>query len=160
MTIYYWQGATGSDALLKEHAEAIASLLSGDYSHQQLEKLRNKALLPIYSFRLNKADRLLFTTYKGFLYVLEHIENHDYQKSRFLKKGVLAHHLAEEDQKALCLVFTELDDNESKPTFEVSLEAEKPAALEYYNQQSIAFSEPQENILKTTSLPLIHEFRT
>ncbi len=46
----------------------------------------------LYCARLNRADRLLFTLYKSgehtYALILEHIKNHAYEKSRFLKRGV------------------------------------------------------------------------
>ena len=46
----------------------------------------------LYRARLNKADRLLFSLYKTnqqtYALILEHIKNHAYEKSRFLRRGV------------------------------------------------------------------------
>ena len=71
MRIYYWKSATGSTDLLADHDRSINDLLNGDYSPHDLEKLRTGSSYPIYSFRLNRCDRLLFTTHKNCLHVLE-----------------------------------------------------------------------------------------
>ena len=51
MTIYYWKAATGSDALIRTHQDAIQRLIQRDYFHHDLEKLRVVSSNPIYSFR-------------------------------------------------------------------------------------------------------------
>ena len=59
-----------------------------DFRSADVKKLDNT----LYCARLNRADRLLFSLYKSgkhtYALILEHIKNHAYEKSRFLKRGV------------------------------------------------------------------------
>ncbi len=69
--------------------EKIRTFLeSGDFRSAGVKKIGNN----LYRARLNKADRLLFTLYRSqretVILVLEHIKNHAYEKSRFLRRGV------------------------------------------------------------------------
>ncbi len=63
-------------------------LMNDDFRSADVKKLDDT----LYCARLNRADRLLFTLYKSGKYtyalILEHIKNHAYEKSRFLKRGV------------------------------------------------------------------------
>ena len=79
--INYWKGAKGSKDLLNAFNIEINNLLTSNYAPSDLEKLQHPSQHVIYSYRLNQADRLLFITINGFLYVLEFVPNHDYQKS-------------------------------------------------------------------------------
>jgi len=142
LKIYYWKSATGSSRLLRDHSGTITRILSGDYNHCDLEKLHTSQSYPVYSFRLNKCDRLLFTTYKNCLYVLEFIPNHRYSKSRVLRLG-----LSETD-------FTCLSENETLPTFERDEGATESIPLEYYSQLFIALSDEQ-NAATSTPLPAV-----
>ena len=91
---YYLRGALGKRSLVKEHEEVLSRLLSGDYQSGNLEKLKGH---DVYSFRLNKSGRLLFTvvTIDGEkrLLVLDYLPTHDYHKSKFLHSRVLRHYL-------------------------------------------------------------------
>lgn len=135
MNIYYWKAATGSAALISEHREDITRILSGDYPSTDLEKLRTPLAYPIYSWRINKRDRLLFTTHQGCLHVLEHIPNHDYQKSRFLRSGVL-------DKSMAAFEFTDTLEID-KPVFTGDHSVYVEIPLEYYNQKFIDLSHEQ-----------------
>ena len=94
-TIQYWTGINGELGLLTEHKEIVSALLRGETARVDLKKLRGD--YPLYSIRVNVRDRILFTTIqadgKPCLLLLEFIANHDYQKSRFLKPGVLKKYL-------------------------------------------------------------------
>ena len=155
MTIYYWKAATGSDALIRTHQDAIQRLIQRDYFHHDLEKLRVVSSNPIYSFRLNQTERLLFTTHQGYLHVLEHLPTHDYQKSRFLKKGVLRHEL---ERLALGeempVLFSVMQADEERPTFKPSV-GTTVVGLDYYQQQFIALSDEQSCATQTMALPLV-----
>lgn len=165
-TIYYWQSAAGDNHLLETHQSAINQLLSGDYPASDLEKLNTQhSSHPIYSFRLNDKARLLFTTYisqkKSYLLVLEYLPEHDYQKSRFLRKGVLRHYLdkissaATESTSSDAIVFQPVLEKSSYPTFEASGDAPpRQCALDYFNQQFIQISSMQHATLHTP-LPLM-----
>jgi hypothetical protein len=156
MKITYWKGARGSEDLLRTHKDTITKLLNGDFTGGQLEKLRGFSNPIVYSFRLNQADRLLFTTQNGLLLVLDHIENHDYQKSSFLKRGALKRHL-----KTLNEIdyFAELEETEAPPSFQRQdsepVEELERIGLDYYNNQFLQLGTEQQNILKTARLPLI-----
>ncbi len=63
-------------------------LENDDFQSADVKKLNDT----LYCARLNRTDRLLFTLYKSgkhtYALILEHIKNHAYEKSRFLKRGV------------------------------------------------------------------------
>jgi hypothetical protein len=159
--VYYWQGASGESELLSEHGEVIDKILNQIYAPADLEKLHGNNRQIIYSFRVNIRDRLLFTTRviddKSYLHVLEYIENHDYQKSRFLKHHqVLKHCNAKLDQEVNQLQFELMSDNEHLPVFEKSettAHVEK-IGLDYFNQQFIELKHNQQQALRQP-LPLI-----
>jgi ankyrin repeat protein len=150
MKINYWKGARGSETLLQTHKDTITNILNGDFTGGQLEKLRGFSDPIVYSFRMNQADRLLFTTHHEHLLVLDYIENHDYQKSSFLKRGVLKRHLSTLEEIDY---FAPLDETEALPPF--SHEEGESVGLDYYNHQFIQLGTEQEDILNTTRLPLI-----
>ena len=150
--IYYWDGAEGSNTLLTEYKDIILKLLNQDYAPGDLEKLRVNYPWTVYSFRLNQADRLLFTTRivagKHYLHILECILKHDYHKSRFLRsQQVLRHYLD---------VFERLPQDEKRPIFETSptSSAIHPSPLDYFNQQFIQLRTEQTSLL-FQPLPLI-----
>ena len=158
MSIYYWKGATGVEQVLNLHADVIECLLTGDYNCNDLEKLACHAAYPIYSFRLTEKARLLFTTYKGYLHVLEVLPNHDYQKSRFLKKGVLNRYI--DQYKTEHLTFMPLSSDDEKPVFPVephlaTVQNSEKIGLDWYNQQFICINEQQSEIVQQHHLPLI-----
>ncbi len=74
----------------KKYNRVISQLQQGDFASAEVKKLVNS---PYYRARLDDKDRLLFTwvEYNGskHLLLLEVITNHEYQKSRFLRSGVL-----------------------------------------------------------------------
>ncbi len=99
--ILYWDGCLDPGKLLSDvNPKIIEQLKNGEYQSADLDTKK----LPgyrIYSIRLNDSDRLLCTTVVidgvTCLLLLERIWNHDYQKSRFLKPGVLANYLEKND---------------------------------------------------------------
>lgn len=152
MSIYYWKAAKGNIELLDTFHDKIRSILSGDYNHHDLEKLRVASSHIIYSYRLNDVERLLFTTHKGCLHVLEHLPTHDYQKSRFLKKGVLREALKKESTETLSTLFSPLEANETPPTFASPI-SDKIIGLDYYHKHYITPSDEQLNIVQTPNYP-------
>lgn len=76
---------------LQAHLDKILKLCNKDFSGLDLEKLACN--VNIYSMRLNKSDRLLYTLVKDKIFILELILNHDYQKSRFLNNPKLLKYL-------------------------------------------------------------------
>lgn len=155
MTIYYWAGATGTEDLLTEHSDAIRCLVTGEYDKNDLEKLRANSSHPIYSFRLNQRARLLFTTHHGCLHVLEFLPSHDYQKSRFLKTGVLNRYLERNAGEKMPVHFSELTAEEPTLVFDDSDKKNRLVSLNYYNQQFIQLSEEQAGIVQKARLPII-----
>ncbi|MFZ4077284.1 MAG: ankyrin repeat domain-containing protein, partial [Legionellaceae bacterium] len=147
MAIYYWKGVTGASDLLTEHAQAIQSLLNGTYT-QGLEKLKGNFSQPIYSFRLSRGARLLFTTHHDCLHILDFLPNHEYHKSRFLRKGVLGPALEHYDVEVL-------SEPVIQPQHHIPAQQEQPIGLDFYHQTFIELTETQEGIRQTAALPLI-----
>jgi|GEM_PF-2001389 len=153
--VCYWKGSAGSQALLETHKADVDLLLNGYYIESDLEKFKHASRHIIYSYRLSGADRLLFTTHKKKLHVLEFLPNHDYQKSRFLKSGVLRQYLSKigEPQEEL---FTALSEDDVKPDFSGEPSRATPSeGFDYYNQQFIHLSTEQSEVVERASLPLI-----
>ena len=162
LNIYFWRSAIGNQALLDEHQDTIKRLLSGDYAKADLEKLKGHN---IYSFRLNSKARLLFTEHvvadKKYILILEHLPNHEYESSRFLKKAVLAHYREREaetladDVQAMEKSFAPVPDGvnifASSPQSVTSLNA---IPLDYFNEQFIELSAIQAQA-REVSLPLV-----
>lgn len=150
MTIYYWNQATKDSNLFENPliSNAVEHLLSGDYNHHDLEKLNGPQQLVIYSFRLNAVERLLFTSYQDHLHVLEHLSTHDYQKSRFLKKGVLKRYLETHTGD----LFESIGSD--KPIFHATKLSDPKVSLDYFEQQFIHLTADQQHIL-SAQLPLI-----
>ncbi len=87
---------------LQPHLDKILKLANKDFSGLDLEKLASN--VNIYSMRLNKADRLLYTLLDDKILILELILNHDYQKSRFLNHSPLLKKLLQHQSIAKDLV--------------------------------------------------------
>lgn len=153
--IYYWKGAKGGQNLLVEFKQEISDLINNRYNSSDLEKLKSSSKNIIYSYRINYSDRLLFTTVNGYLYVIEHIPNHDYQKSRFLKSGVLRNYLqkhAENDEP----LFFALDEDEQLDLLVCESEFQLASkGFDQYNRQFISLSGTQSDHIETASLPLV-----
>src|SRR6188472_2717474 len=94
--VQFWQEIIGDDDLIKSCRHKLDDLLSGRCAGQLERKLVDGYY--VYSYRLNDANRLLFTTVQvdgvNYLLVLENVPNHDYQKAKFHQPGVLRNHLA------------------------------------------------------------------
>lgn len=152
---YYLHGAFKNQHLLKSHETNINRLLRGHYSLRDIEKLKG---CDVYSFRLNRKQRLLFTFVEKedetHLLILEHLPTHDYQKSRFLKSGVLKRFLQKDvvigsleavPFEPACL--KELQKKTSKIT---PWENEKSEALEFYKNEPLEFKLTQKLALHIT----------
>ena len=76
--------------LNKKYERVLKQLQNGDFTGAEVKKMVNSKF---YRARLDNKDRLLFTwvAYKGkkHLLLLELITNHEYQKSRFLRGGII-----------------------------------------------------------------------
>ena len=100
--LLYWEGLArdAKDEWAEEPAikSCIEKLWRGQYRLADLDLKVFKSRCQIYSARVNRRDRLLFTTLDTrngrVLLLLERIENHDYQKSRFMRKGVLSRYMS------------------------------------------------------------------
>ncbi len=165
--ICYWAGVIDLDDLANKYQESLARILQGGASGLNLEKLRGH---DVYSVRLNRSDRLLFTTIqmqgKAYLMVLDVVENHDYQKSRFLKPGVLRNYL-ELQGKTFAEEINHEDfvDSELPESLVALVETQNPFAdsacsltysrVEFFNQNFIEFSEEQSGLVHRTKLPLM-----
>ena len=138
--------------------------MSGDYAETDLEKLQGH---DVYSFRLNKRQRLLFTLIKvdgkDYLLWLDYLPTHDYQKSRFLRSGVLRHYLEKNAELHQALV----SDQEFAPAGAeaAAIIAERLRAgaegtvgsavvLDFYHQRVIQLSAEQSRALQVT-LPAV-----
>ena len=160
-TIYFWKGALGHEQLLSDYEKDVERLLSGDYAPADLEKLTGH---DVYSFRLNGEGRLLFATHKvgdqDYLLMLEVLLTHDYQKSRFLRHGVLRHYVNQQRESFASAAASAPAEDESlfkladKAT-SLSLTARiqqrgndlatlQVIPLEYYRQQFIQLKQPQQ----------------
>jgi ankyrin repeat protein len=147
--LFYWRSAIGDPLLLETHREIINDVLNGRYGRRNLEKLTGYR---VFSLRLNEKSRLLFTTHevggKSYLLVLEHLPNHEYSRSHFLKSGMLARYL---EQNSTELVAAALHAENFKPfngsfnMSEASAEANAPLVpLDYFNEQFIELNPSQE----------------
>ncbi|WP_193392313.1 DNA/RNA helicase domain-containing protein, partial [Legionella erythra] len=159
--VLYWQDVLGNSEDLNQYQGIISKLLNGDYKEADLEKLAGHN---VYSVRVNKSDRLLFSTVtvkgKSCLLLLDVVLNHDYHKSRFLKPQVLRQFLEQNVLKALAkeeLAFVKADAlpplwaNPKSKEEEETIEYQK---VTFYNQTFITLSDAQEKALKT-QLPAV-----
>lgn len=94
-TIYYWDGIFDINNLMtSEYNAVMQKLFHGEYAELNLEKLRG---YNVYSIRVNRSDRVLFSTVtvngRPYLIILDIVKNHDYEKSKFLKKNVLREYI-------------------------------------------------------------------
>lgn len=156
--IYYWNGAFTSIGLSDETTNnAVQKLITGDYAPSDLEKLHGQSQSSpiIYSYRISAKARLLFTTHKRSLHVLEYLPHHNYSRSRFLRAGVLRNYLAGVDALKENVIFAPLDKDEQKPSYASESTNHLPKGLDYYNNQFISFSEAQASVLHQLQLPLI-----
>lgn len=167
--VFYWRGVCGDTDLLTSYKPYIDRLLAGDYKGLSLEKLHGVKGLPIYSIRVDndhekrskKSTRLLFTTYKGNIYLLSEVLNHKYKTNRFLKDPkILKAFLA----KTGANLDIQIDEKlESSPFSADELKQELGASddtpagfvpLDYYKQQFITLNGRQNEALQT-KLPAI-----
>ncbi|KTC84958.1 hypothetical protein [Legionella brunensis] len=79
--IYYWRENIGEEDLLTTFKQEIEQLLAGDYKSLHLEQLHGVSGVSLYSIRVNRETRLLLTTHKGKLCLLDAVYNHDCHKN-------------------------------------------------------------------------------
>ena len=169
--IAYLKGSIDNPSL-SEHDQKIMQpilqrLLDNDFaSGLGLERL---SCTNIYAIRVDLATRILFTKVtinkKSYLLPLELIENHDYQKSRFLQKGVLKKFLQNwmptliELNEINAESFTPIDDHEQESLMHDLLEDEayagSPTPMLYYGDSVICLNADQEHTAVSVTLPAI-----
>ena len=155
--VYYWRDIIGNSDQFHPYHDKIQQLLSGDHKALSLEKLSGSPRQPIYSIRLNLADRLLFTTFQGNICLLEILIGHTYDKSRFLNNPQrLKTHLA-----GLCVESAAAGASVaiSPPLFEAipaidgiatslePLDRFELHPIDYYHEQWLLFNGEQEKAL-------------
>jgi DNA replication protein DnaC len=130
-------------------------LVNGDVTNgAHVEKLKN---YNIYSIRIDGKGRILFTysqiNKEKCLVVLEVLENHEYDKSKFLKKNVLKKYL-EENQPELesidfesTVIAKELTPSQASVSFE----------MVYENKQSYIVLDPEQQIVFNAKTPFLIE---
>lgn len=166
--IVYWDGIVANKELAEEYKLLFETILEGNYKEADLD-LKKLPHHRVYSVRVNKYDRLLFTTVKSqdnrsYLLLLGEVKNHDYHKSPFLKPSVLAAFLDKNapvikggaciDESSFELYTNTLFEEgfEERNKWTVDEESNKP--LTFYNNNFIAFNDAQQHVLQTT-LPVV-----
>ena len=159
--IYYWNGILDPNNLGVYYDAIFNKLIDGDYAGLSLEKLDGHN---VFSVRVNKRDRLLFTTINihgaPYLMLLDEILNHDYAKSRFLKPAVLKHYL-ELHGKPLCeeILQEHFKKHEDLscllPIKAASKQPVDYARIDFYNHKFIELDATQLETITHKSLPLI-----
>jgi hypothetical protein len=164
VNFYYLRGAFyGNKRLLEQHGLKVADLLQGNIGIRDVELLHDG----ICSLRLNEKERLLFTTEEvggqTYLSVLEYLPTHDYQKSRFLRSGVLRDYklrnkaiyegLAAEQKKTPEEEFNIRIAN-ARDAYKIGDGKGHPEVLDYYQNQIISLNLEQKTALNL-SLPAV-----
>ncbi|MDX2346244.1 MAG: hypothetical protein QNK11_05175, partial [Legionella sp.] len=156
-SFFHLRGVLGDAELRSEQESAIDALLTGTYTDKNIEKLQG---YDIFRLKLSRGSRLLFTTIKidghAYLLVLEHLPNHEYDKSKFLRSGALDKYLDKNAEAYArdALVFEEikaadLDFNLSNNHIEV-----EGAELDYCQRQIIQLDTDQVSALSVV-LPAV-----
>ena len=159
--VFYWNGLLDPRGLASAHDNIIASIIAGNYLELGLEKLAGHN---VYSVRINKYDRLLFTSIimndQPYLMLLDEVLNHDYAKSRFLKPAVLKNYLELHGKpiagELLNSHFTIHNESELiLPKTNNTNGAIKYCGVDFYNQKFIQLDETQLEVVTWKSLPMI-----
>lgn len=118
MTVYYWQGIAGCTELFAPYQTKIQQLREGHYKALSLEELNTQGEPPIYSIRVNKKIRILFTVFEGQLLLLNVLKDHKYKRNPFIRhKAVLRQFLnkAHESEPVLADEDDEHEEAEFQP---------------------------------------------
>lgn len=168
LPILFWRGVIDPKKLKENEniQKVVSDLMKGEYTKganlEQLQKFKDHC---IYSVRLNDKSRLLFADIelqeKHYILLLEHLENHNYEDSKFLKSGVL---------KKFCMKHEALLEKSAQQEQEwESISSEEASSLprfgsdenlidyapvDYSEKGFIRLNDTQENIL-TARLPLV-----
>ncbi len=167
--VLFWKGIISPRDDLRDFEETVSKLLQGEYKAANLD-LKKCRGLSLYTARVNRSDRLLFTTVekdnKPYLLLLEVIPNHDYQKSRFLNNPVLLKQFIENADIQHASVVTaanihDLDSEESSTLSNINNNASNPdqntiveRPIFYFNQRYLSFNQRQEQAVQA-KLPMI-----
>ena len=160
--ILYWRGYVNANIELinnEDVEETVNKIVLGEYQAVNLEKLHGHS---IYSARINKSDRLLFTTTKdhngSHMVLLDVVRNHDYHKSKFLKTNVLSNFLEKNAQEISQAIrsrhFDACDTPDSVAALKRKTAKYKLVPADYHNDKFIIFNIDQEQAL-VASLPAI-----
>nr|HAT8712633.1 hypothetical protein [Legionella jordanis] len=159
--VYYWQGIIGDASRFAPYHEIINKLVQGNYKSADLD-LKKLQGYRVYSVRVNKSDRLIFTTVnkdgQSFLVLLDVVLNHDYNKCPFLKPAVLKNYL----EKNAETITNHIEQKDFLATTDVPLSEQKIAdntplqyaPIAYYNQMYIEFNDEQQ-VARGATLPAV-----
>ena len=160
--VYYWDGIVDPRNLTKDYTEVIQKLINGEYRELNLEKLRGHN---VYSIRINRANRILFTTVTiknaPYVMILDVVLNHDYQKSSFLKPGVLKNYLEMNGHLFEAETISDTDFDKSDSLDESLNEVSENGAdcdflpAECFHQKFISFNDDQRFLAEKSKLPLV-----
>jgi ankyrin repeat protein len=163
--IYFWRGAVDPKKIIKNEnvKQKVLELLQNTFPSGDLEKLKGSN---IYSLRTSIKSRLLFTNIqldeKKHILLLDHLENHEYDKCKYLTRSVFKKFLASQESyleiKPQDYVWENTDDFDNRE-WEKS---EKPSdnltnsclPLELYGKKFIKLSDTQQSVLECQT-PLI-----
>ncbi|KTD13363.1 hypothetical protein [Legionella jamestowniensis] len=160
--VYYWQGILGDADLFAPYQATINKLIQGNYKAADLD-LKQLDGHRVYSVRVNKSDRLIFTTFekegKSYLLLLDVVLNHDYRKCAFFNPSVLKNYLVKNADD----IHRQIDNNNFIDINDVPLLNQEAAdsapslqftPINYYNQMYIEFNDEQQ-IARGATLPAV-----
>ncbi|CEK11527.1 DNA/RNA helicase domain-containing protein [Legionella hackeliae] len=163
--VYYWQGILGDAELFAPYYETISKLVKGNYKAADLD-LKQLDGYRVYSVRINKSDRLIFTTFEkdgdSYLLLLDVVLNHDYRKCPFFNRSVLKNYLVKnatdiaqqiDDSNFIDISEAPLADKESQESID-SATSLQFTPINYYNQMYIEFNDEQQ-IARGATLPAV-----
>jgi|GEM_PF-5110321 len=186
--VYYWEDFDSlvdlealkivDRELYKQIYKQISALLEGRYQEADLDT-KKMAGYKLYTARVNNAHRLLFTTIidqgRSYLMLLEVIQNHDYQKSKFLQnpkclkkfREDYAHATGADEEKVTQSSFIKLIELDLDPQAEAAASSSSAASLSssssslidlkpitHYQNRFIALNDKQNQAI-CSKLPLI-----
>ncbi|ASQ45295.1 DNA/RNA helicase domain-containing protein [Legionella clemsonensis] len=160
--VYYWQGIVGDAELFAPYQATISKLAQGNYKAADLD-LKQLDGHRVYSVRVNKSDRLIFTTFekegKSYLLLLDVVLNHDYRKCSFFNPSVLKNYL----KKNADGIVQQIDHSNFIAINKVPLLTQEApelapslqfAPINYYHQMYIEFNDEQQ-IARGATLPAV-----
>ncbi|MCX7117858.1 MAG: hypothetical protein NTW94_08195 [Legionellales bacterium] len=148
--VYYWHDLMGDFERFAPYRSTLLKLLQGEYDALSLEKLRTPSRHPIFSIRINRSDRILFTTCAGKAYLLDVVLGHHYEDSSFLQRGVLNAFLSTKETCAFEPMGEEKLLIDAAPVDDVL----DPIPLVYFQRQFIELNTNQQAAIQAT-LPTV-----